>query len=135
MGRSNMLLNSCRVPESETSVGNKIEANNAFAQPWAKRRARTEKVRSDKIDHAPVLDQVVLEGIACQDHAASGLDVLQSVRRAGMTVLDPMALVTNHHIGTRPGQSFLYAWGTNLFSDILLCWTSFAPPPPHLQHL
>lgn len=79
--------------------------------------ARTEEVWPDKIYHAPVLDQVVLEWIAGQYHAAPGLDALQSLRRAGVTVLDPMAFVTNHHIGTGPGQGFLYACGTKAFSE------------------
>lgn len=65
-----------------TNKGNQIEANNAFAHLASKEKkmvVRTEEVRSDKIYHAPVLDQIVLEWIARQDHATPGLDVLQSL--------------------------------------------------------
>ena len=63
----------------------------------------TKKVRSDKIDHAPVLDQVILERVASQDHAAPSSDVLQSLGCAGVAVLDTMTFVTDHHIWTRSG--------------------------------
>lgn len=73
---------------------------------------RTEEVGSHEVDHAPVLDQVVLERVAGQDHAPPGPDVLQSLRGAGVAVLDAMTFVTNHHIRTGPGQSSLDTWRT-----------------------
>lgn len=65
---------------------------------------RTEEVGSDEVHHAPVLDEVVLERVAGQDDAAAGADVLQGLGRAGVAVLDAMALVADHHVRAGPGQ-------------------------------
>lgn len=84
--------------------GNQTESQRCKSHGREENRpARTQEVWSDEIHHAPVLDQVVLEWVARQDHAAPGLDVLQGLRRAGVTVLDPVAFVANDHIWTGPG--------------------------------
>ena len=67
----------------------------------------TEEVGSDEVDHAPVLDQVVLERVSGQHCAASGSDILQSLRCAGVAVLDAVPFVTDHHVRTGSGQGSL----------------------------
>lgn len=61
-----------------------------------------EEVGPDKVYHAPVLDEVVLQRVTGQDDSAPGTDVLQGLRCAGMIILNAMTLVTDHHIWARP---------------------------------
>jgi len=70
----------------------------------------TQEVGSDKVHHAPVLHEVVLQWVPGQHHAPGGTDVLQRPRGAGVAVLDPVALVADHHVWTGPRQRSLHTW-------------------------
>ena len=71
--------------------------------------ARAQEVGPDKVHHAPVLDEVVLQWVAGQHHTPPRADALQGLRRVGVAVLDAVALVTDHHVGAGPGDGPLYA--------------------------
>lgn len=62
---------------------------------------RAQEVWAHEVHHTPVLDEVVLQGVSGQHHPAAGADALQGLRGAGLTVLDAMSLVTDHHIRAR----------------------------------
>ena len=66
-----------------------------------------EEVGSHEVDHAPVLDQTVLQGVAGQRQTAARPDALQSLRDAGTGVLDAVALVTNDQVRSGPGDGRL----------------------------
>lgn len=68
---------------------------------------RAQEVGTDEVHHAPVFDQVVLERVPSQDHASPRADVLQRLRRAGMAILDAVALIADHHIRARPRDCLL----------------------------
>lgn len=67
----------------------------------------TEKVGAHKVHHAPVLNEVVLQGVPSQHHPATRADVLQGLRSAGLAVFDAVSLVTDHHIRARAAQGLL----------------------------
>lgn len=72
--------------------------------------AGAQEVGPDEVHHAPVLDEVVLEGVASEDDPAARADVLQGLRRAGVVVLDAMALVADHHVWAGPGDGPFNTW-------------------------
>lgn len=70
-----------------------------------------QEVGPDKVHHAPVLYEVVLERVAGEDDPAARADVLQGLRRAGVVVLNAVALVTDDHVWARPGYGPFNTWG------------------------
>lgn len=68
---------------------------------------RAQEVRPDKVHHAPVLDEVVLQGVPGQHHPPARADVLQCLRGAGVAVLYPVSFVTNNHVWAGARQSLL----------------------------
>lgn len=77
---------------------------------------RAQEVRPDKVHHAPVLDEVVLQRVPSEHHPPARADVLQSLRSAGMAVLYPVSFVTNNHIWAGARQSLLNPWGQGTLS-------------------
>lgn len=73
--------------------------------------AGAQEVGPDKVHHAPVLDEVVLERVAGEDDPAARADVLQGLRRAGVVVFNAVALVTDDHVRAGPGYGPLNTWG------------------------
>ena len=59
------------------------------------------EVRAHEVHHAPVLDEVVLQGVPGQHHPAAGANVLQGLGGAGLAVFDAVSFVTDHHIRAR----------------------------------
>ena len=56
-------------------------------------RLVAQEIWSDKVDHAPVLDKVVLEWISCQHHPPLGANLLQSLNRIiKILFLSPLSL-------------------------------------------
>lgn len=68
----------------------------------AKLLPSAQEVWAHKVHHAPVLDEVVLQGVPRQHHPAARANVLQSLGGAGLAVFDAVSLVTDYHIRTRP---------------------------------
>lgn len=66
-----------------------------------------EEVWAHKVHHAPVLNEVVLQGVPGQHHPATRTDVLQGLRGAGLAVFDAVSLVTDDHIRARAAQGLL----------------------------
>lgn len=66
-----------------------------------------EEVWAHKVHHAPVLDEVVLQGVPSQHHPAARANVLQGLRGAGLAVFDAVSLVTDHHVRARTAQGLL----------------------------
>lgn len=60
-----------------------------------------QEVGPDKVHHAPVLDEVVLERVPRQHHPPTRADVLQCLGSAGVAILYPVSFVTNDHIWAR----------------------------------
>lgn len=58
-----------------------------------------EVVGTDKVDHAPVLHQVVLERVARKHDPPFGPHLLESVGDWSVRVLDPVAFIANDQVG------------------------------------
>jgi hypothetical protein len=54
-----------------------------------------------EVNHAPVLQQIVLQGVAGQHHPALCLHAFEGVRNGGVTVFDSVSLVADHQVRTR----------------------------------
>lgn len=68
---------------------------------------RAQEVGPDKVHHAPVLNEVVLQRVPSQHHPPARADVLQRLGSAGVAVLYPVSFVTNNHVWAGPRQSLL----------------------------
>ena len=64
-------------------------------------------VWSDKVDHAPVLCEVVLKWVPSEDDTTSGHDILKCLGDVGVVVLDAVSFVTHHQVWTRMTQPML----------------------------
>lgn len=62
----------------------------------------------DKVHHAPVLHEVVLQGVACQHDPPPRADLLERLRDVRVVVLDAMALVANNEVRARVAEGVLY---------------------------
>lgn len=80
--------------------------NTLTIQDWALKHVAeflpcAQKVWAHEVHHAPVLDEVILQGVPGQHHPAARAYVLQSLGSAGLAVFDAVSLVTDYHIRTR----------------------------------
>lgn len=60
-----------------------------------------EVVGTNKVNHAPVLHEVVLEGVTGQDNAALRAHLLQGLGDGGVRVFDAVAFVADDQVGAR----------------------------------
>ena len=67
-------------------------------KPVVKLWQGSQVIRTDKVNHAPVLFQVVLQRVACQHAAPFSLDRFQCFRNRSIFVFDPVTFVANHYV-------------------------------------
>jgi len=78
----------------------------------------TQVVWPDKINHAPVLQQIVLQRIASQHYPPFGLHAFQSMRDRSMAVFNSVALVTDYQIRSRFNKCIVDFCKNNSFEHL-----------------
>ena len=70
-----------------------------------------EVVWSDKVDHAPVLSEVVLQRVAREHDTTACAHLLECLGDVCVVILYPVALVTDNEVGAWVTEGLLYVWG------------------------
>lgn len=98
------------VPHEADVLGGAIDAlpvQDGALEHVAELLPGAEEVWAHKVHHAPVLKEVVLQGVPSQHHPAARANVLQGLGGAGLAVFDAVSLVTDHHVRARAAQGLL----------------------------
>lgn len=101
------MQNMCSVSHQLNVAGRAVDTLPVLDRPLehiAKFSLCAQVVGPHEINHAPILDQVVLQGVAGQHHPALCLHTFEGVRDGGVAVFNSVSLVADHQVRTRLDQ-------------------------------